>query len=69
MFKSWSIYFKREEGKKAIIFLPLDITKVNKPLIDISIDDVSFERLIKVLIKDIAFITIKESIFYKLRGQ
>ena len=52
-----------------IIFLFLDIIKVNKPLINISIDDISFEYLIKVFIKDITFITIKESIFYKLRGQ
>ena len=52
-----------------IIFLPLDITKINKSLINISIDNVSFKRLIKVLIKDIAFIAIKKSIFYKLRSQ
>ena len=52
-----------------IIFLPLDITKINKPLINISIDDVSFKHLIKVLIKDIIFIAIKELIFYKSRGQ
>ena len=51
-----------------IIFLFLDITKINKPLINIFINNISFEHLIKVLIKNITFIIIKELIFYKLRG-
>ena len=68
-FGSRSICFEREGGKEAIMFLPSDVTEVNKPSIDISVDDVSFERLIKVLTEDIAFIATKESIFYKPRGQ
>ena len=52
-----------------IIFLPLNIIKINKSLINIFIDNVSFKYLIKVLIKDIAFIIIKKLIFYKLRDQ
>ena len=50
-----------------IIFLLLNIIKVNKLLINISIDNISFKRLIKVFIKDITFIIIKELIFYKLK--
>ena len=68
-FRSRSIYFEREGGKEATIFLPSDITEMNKPSIDISIDDVSFERLMKVLTEDIAFVATKESIFYKPRDQ
>ena len=68
-FGSRSIYFEREGGKEAIMFLPSDVTEVNKPSIDISVDDVSFERLMKVLTEDIAFVATKESIFYKSRGQ
>ena len=50
-----------------IIFLLLNITKVNKLLINIFINNISFKRLIKIFIKNITFITIKESIFYKLK--
>ena len=52
-----------------IIFLPSDITKINKSSINIFIDNISFKHLIKILIKDITFITIKELIFYKPRNQ
>ena len=68
-FGSRSICVEREEGKEAIMLLPSDVTDVNKPSIDISVDDVSFERFIKVLTEDIAFVTTNESIFYKPRGQ
>ena len=50
-----------------IIFLFLNIIKVNKLLINISINNISFKYLIKILIKDITFIIIKKSIFYKLK--
>ena len=46
-----------------IIFLSLNITKINKPLINISVDNFSFKYLIKVFIKDITFIATKELIF------
>ena len=50
-----------------IIFLFLNIIKINKLLINIFINNISFKYLIKILIKDIIFIIIKKLIFYKLK--